>query len=383
MSLETQTKTPTAANPQNNLLCNPTIKIVKWKRFPETLDFTRPKRVMIVGQPGEAKSALGEALCVLWQGKIIDIYSAKDNEGLSWLRHKKYQNDVLLLHGDNCKVATEFDTMKTNDARLSDFIKHQTILTVPAFYQTVNEQWKALDRIAQIVWLRQNWSKGDVWTVNVREGTSLLYSRIGLGGDQGTAKNQLIYSIREFRHSGCSIIIDALDFMGLDVSFRRISDYIFLKAVGNEGLPNQLRWLYKYYDLFRDLMQMPKYVFIFFSRRGAVGHGVFTRPYWHKEEHENIVKELGIEIEFEGSPQEAKGLGVGDLEHVKIVELRLESGESMGAIAKKVERSGSTVQKHIDYHNGAVLNQGECDKCLRAKSSYSKMLIPVSKRVES
>jgi hypothetical protein len=289
---------------------------------------------------------------------------------------------VLLLHGDNATVSCEWDTMKASELRLHDIEEHQTVISVPGFYESTREQWKAIRRISEVIWQRQSWKKGDVWTVNVREGASLLYSRIGLGGDQGTAKNEMIYSIREFRHSGCHCIVDALDFMGLDVSFRRISDYVFLKAVGNEGLPDRLGWIYRYYDLFVDLMKMPTYAFVFFSRMGGVGHGVFTRPYWHKEEDEDIKQLLNIEVEFGEASPEVHSNYVSNLEHKRIIELRCQINPAKGkiwgilAIAHKVSRSSAVVNWHIDQHNQAVAAGGECDRCRQAKSSFSTRLIP-------
>lgn len=358
---------------------DPWLRINKWKRFPEKLNFDEIRSMMVIGQRGQGKTSLLETLSVIGEHKIIDIFSSRDNENLSYCFNRKYKDSVLFVVGDNAKVSTEYDIKKTSELTLKDIFEYKTILSSPSFYQTVNDQWKGVARISQVIWERPS-SKGGIWNVNVREGNSLLYSRIGLGGDQGTAKNQLIYCIREFRHSDCSMIIDALDFMGLDVSFRRITDYFFLKAVGIEGLPDKLSWMYRYYDLFVDLMQMPKWCFAFFSNKGAVGDGVNTMPYWHKQTDWDMLEMLNIQVEFEGCPQEGKGLAIGDLGHARMVELRLtqnKRGKQLSmrdiAVNPEVKCTVGTVKFQLDKHNEAVNSCGECPKCARAKRDFSKV----------
>jgi len=353
---------------------DPWLRIDTWKRFPEKLDFDHPKRMMIIGQPGFGKSSLLETLSVIGEHKIIDIFSSSDNENLAYCYNRKYRDSVLFIVGDNAKVSCEWQTIKVSQLTLKDIAEYKTVLTTPSFYQIRNDEWKGVDRISQVIWKRPCWKKGDVWNVNVREGNSLLYSRIGLKGDQGTAKNQLIYAIREFRHSGCSMIIDALDFMGLDVSFRRITDYFFLKAVGIEGLPDKLSWMYKYYDLFVDLMQMPKWCFCFFSNKGAVGDGVNTSPYWHKQEDWDILKMLDIQIEFEGDPTDLGVRGL-DFRHVKIIKRRLEINpknnkiDGFRKVGASLGLSGFSVREHINFHNKYALNGRECARCARLKEN--------------
>jgi energy-coupling factor transporter ATP-binding protein EcfA2 len=356
---------------------DPWLRIDTWKRFPAKLDFETVKRMMVMGIPGAGKSSLLETLGVIGEHKIIDIFSSRDDENLSICYNRKYKDSVLFIIGDNAKVSTEYDTKPVSELTLKDISEYKAVLSSPSFYQTTNDGWKAVNRISEVVWKRSGYKKGDIWNVIVREGNSLLYSRIGLGGDQGSAKNQLIYAIREFRHSGCSMIIDALDFMGLDVSFRRITDYFFVKAVGIEGLPDKLSWMYRYYDLFVDLMQMPKWCFAFFSNKGAVGDGVNTVPYWHKQEDWNMLEMLDIQVEFEGEPGE-QNRHITDFKHVEIMKMRTTLNKrgkptSEGDIALALPCSSKTIHDQLNHHNLMIASKGECDRCARAKSDLTKI----------
>ena len=383
-------------NPQEiTRVTNPKLTVKKWKRFPEKISFERPNRYVIAGMPETGKSALAEVLAVKHgvheKAKIIDIFCSRDNEGLAWCRHHKFKNNVLFVHGDSVRVSSEWDSKKISELKLKDFKAHQTIISVPAFYATLREEWHAIDRITRLLWLRTHWR--DVWMLLVREGTSLLYSRLSLGENQAQAKASFIYAIKEFRHCGCALAIDIIRYYGLDIEVRTIANYVFLKAHGIQGLPNDLRWIYRYYDLFRDIMQMKAWAFIVLTRKGGIGHGVFQYPYWHKEEHEDILSKLSIEIEVAGIVNYGdKGYRpVSDFEHVDIIRARLSLGEGYrhvsmmklakggvwkykGENVKLQKRSPATINQQIDSHNKDIKVQNYCQICkrLEAKDVMSK-----------
>ena len=362
---------------------NPHIKIIKWQRFPEKIDFTRPNRFVIAGMPESGKSALVETLAAkqddYGEGKVIDIFCSRDNEGLSWLRHQNYKNNVLLLHGDTTRVSSEYETRKISQLKWSDFEKNKTIISAPSFYSTLREEWNSIDKITRTIWKRTSWKK--VWFIAVREGTSLLYSRLGLGENQAQAKASFIYAIKEFRHCGCALDIDIIRYYGLDTEVRTISNYTFIKAHGIEGLSHDLHWLYRYYDLFRDIMQMPPWAFIIISRKGGVGHGTFEYPYWHKEERENILDLLNIQVEYGGAINygDKGNRRMSDFEHVSVIKARL-SGVAMNKLAEGgkwkyqdedvqlEKRSPRTINLAIMSHNKDVATQGHCQICKRVQA---------------
>jgi hypothetical protein len=365
---------------------DPKLFINKWKRFPQKLDFTRPNRFVIAGMPETGKSSLGEVIAARYNknddGKVLDLFSARDNEGLSWCRHDKFKNDVLLLHGDSVEVSSEWEEKSISKLKLKDLADHKTIISVPAFYGTLREEWFGIDRVMKILWRRTHWDK--VWFINIREGTSLLYSRLSLGENQAQAKASFIYAIKEFRHCGMAMAIDIIRYYGLDTEVRTISDYTFIKAHGQEGLPKSIGWLYRYYDLFRDVMQMPPWVFILLTKKGGVGHGTFEYPYWHKEEKENILDILDIEVRYGMAINYGdRHKQVGDFEHVDIIRARIADGKASTSMQQLAEggtysfsdkeiklqhRSTATIKKVVSDHNKDLKAVGYCPICRRAKA---------------
>ena len=63
--------------------------------------------MMVIGQRGQGKTSLLETLSVIGEHKIIDIFSSRDNENLSYCFNRKYKDSVLFVVGDNAKVSTE------------------------------------------------------------------------------------------------------------------------------------------------------------------------------------------------------------------------------------------------------------------------------------
>jgi hypothetical protein len=96
---------------------------------------------------------------------------------------------------------------------------------------------------------------------------------------------------------------------------------------------------------------MPRQFFIILSRKGSVGIGEFKPIPWHKQERENILKAVGVSVEY-GEPIE-KGeyrgthTTVGDMEHADIIKLYVEEGLSLNKITERIGRSSRTPFKHI------------------------------------
>lgn len=346
--------------------------------------------------PESGKSSLCETLAsktdTEGKGKVIDIFCSRDNEGLSWCRHDQFKNSVLLLHGDSVRISSQWDEQRISELKLQDIVSHKTIISVPAFYANLREEWNAIDKITRLLWKRTHWT--DVWTVAIREGTSLLYSRLGLGENQAQAKASFVYAIKEFRHCGCALVMDIIRYYGLDTEVRTIANYIFIKAHGIDGLPKDLEWLYRYYDLFKDIMRMQPWAFIMLTRKGGVAHGTFQYPYWHKEEHEDILKKLDIDIDVQGIVNYGeKGYKtVSDFDHVHTIKARIVlngKGKKTGLTALSKggtfkcqdeqitlePRSSRTIWALVENHNKDVQNQGYCQICHRLQEVKLERLL--------
>ncbi len=365
----------------------PFLRIDKWQRFPQKLDFSKPFRAVIGGTTGSGKSALVETLAVKsdqynnGNGKIIDIFASRDFENLGWCRHEQLKNDILFVHADSTKISSQWEHKAVGQMTLADYEKHKVIISIPAFYPTQKEEWSSLKRLTNILWKRTHYDRNKVWFLGVREGTSLLYSRIGLGGNQGEAKSQFIYAIKEFRHAGIAMGIDILRYLALDVEVRSLADMLFMKACGLDGLPDNLNWLYKYYDLFIDLMAMPEWEFIIATKKGGVGNGTFQLPYWHKQTFEDFLTLFDIEIKHSNEGEinyaEEGNNHISDFEHVDIVRVRLAKGigttklsnggswDVNGKIINLPKHSSKTVYRLVQAHNKDIEVSGSCAICKR------------------
>jgi len=72
---------------------------------------------------------------------------------------------------------------------------------------------------------------------------------------------------------------------------------MILKAQDVQGLAKDLSWLYSYFNPSTIRSMKPQYFFII-TRKGALGLGEFPFHDWHKREKENILKAVGIKVEY-------------------------------------------------------------------------------------
>lgn len=366
----------------------PNIKM-KWLRFPEKIDFKAALLNLVSGPRGQGKSALLEVLswlAIKHKGAkgIIDLFSARDSEGLGFIRNKILGDSVLLIHGNNTKVACEYDTVPVGKATLEQILQYKLVITVPKFYRNPSEEFESLGRLLRLFWDRDHWDEGDLRVLNFREGINIGSSRLSMGekSGQSDAKAQFIYALNQFRHAGFMVNLDCLRLKSVDINVREISDFIWLKHQGIFGPTDDLRFLFKRYDLIRDFMRIPKWGFVIVSTKGGYGHGVFQRPYWHKETHENISKIVGITaVEYDDFEQvKLPKSSFTDFDHVALINKRFElsdKGKPKGVhiIAKEMNISTATPTLHFDYHNNDIQTKGECQRCKRAKCSLSKTII--------
>ncbi len=337
---------------------------------------------MTLGRKRSGKSALLETIAVNGNGPIFDLYGSRDNEGLTWLRSPLKDKKILLLHGDNMKVDTNIaDTCKVSEFTLAKLDEYTVIISAGCCYNRIEDEWKSVCKVADQLWHRESWSSSSIVKLMIREGSNLLASRDVLGHEQTVAIIKLAYCARELAHSGFQILIDSIRDVGIDKSIRTSSDYIFIKALGVEGLPDEISFLYRYFHP-RKVQRMPPDEFRVMSAAGPLGLGTFDLPYWHVHRGENLKGKFDITIKSpEGIIEEDMDLfHTTDNEHARIIELRVTPAEdgkkrSMAKIAAIVIRSSKVVLDQIRLHNENVSSNGVCPRCQSVQGRFQKIVI--------
>jgi hypothetical protein len=118
---------------------------------------------------------------------------------------------------------------------------------------------------------------------------------------------------------------------------------------------------------------MKPWEFALVCRKGSIGAGYFPYHSWHKIEKENIVKNVGLKIEYGVELEQPTDRGdyktIGDKEHMQIIDLYA-SGLGYNKIHKRLSRSTKSLSDHIHKHNNAVKRSGFCSICRRAQGEY-------------
>jgi hypothetical protein len=95
------------------------------------------------------------------------------------------------------------------------------------------------------------------------------------------------------------------------------------------GVAVCILWLYSIFEP-HIIRNMPSQFFIILSRKGSVGMGEFKEILWHKQERENILKAVGVSVEYGEPIEKGQYRGthstVGDPEHAEIIRLCVEGG---------------------------------------------------------
>lgn len=349
----------------------PQIK-VHWIRGPENINYKRPSTYLVMGGRGSGKSSLLETIGCRYP-KVIDVFGSKDAECLSWCKPESPFKTVLFVIGRNIKIATaeRFKTVCIDQLKLSDIENHEVITTTYMFFNTTQEYFAALQKITNMLWeQRTYWN--EPWFILIREAANWIYSRLQVVKDSDSAKADFIQMLREARHSGLAVGVDTIRWTNLDKEVRDISDFIFLKKVGAIGLPKDLRFIYRYIKP-HSLMKLKPSNFVLLTNEGNLCIGKFEYPCWHKEEKENIVGKLHIEVEHL-CEQKDTGVNVGILEHAKIIETYSRQW-SMSKTAAIVSRSKDTVYTHLKLHNETVKEVGYCLECKEAKGEFATQVL--------
>lgn len=354
------------------------IEVKAWGRsFGDGLRFNRPSSYLVYGVRGSGKSSLLEALAEEYLKNdchILDLFGSRDGESLAWLRSPWVdEKKILLLHGPNTEVASSWDSKPVHKYTLRDINDYDIVISSSPLYDSIDTEYSQINKVLDLCYQRFEWRKPSY--ILIREASNLLYSRLKISGDQSLAKSQMVYFLREARHTGWALGVDTLKFTSLDIDIRVVLDYIFIKAAGISGIPSDLNFLYRTYDPLK-LQRMPTDHFILLTRMGSHGVGRFDEIPWHKREGEPMLKVLGIETEHSEPLLDSKPeYRIGDFQHAEICSLRLE-GISYQRIGKAQSISSSSAHNHVKQHNQDVLNHGECLQCARAKSDTVKATIP-------
>lgn len=347
-----------------------------------TINFKKPLTHINLGPKESGKSCLLEACAIRYlenDGKVIDLFGSRDNEGLGWCRFKPVSsNEILFVHGDSCDLSGKWDAVKVRELHLKDLHDYRVVTSVSAFYGNLNEEFEGLNRlIYQVLYRRTHWRR--IWNLTVREGSNFVYSRIMVVKNQTLAKSDFIYLLREARHMGYAVTVDTLKWTSIDLDIRHVSDYTWIKRVGIYGLPHDLRFLYRYINPY-SLMDPRIDAFLVLSSRGPIGVGRFDEPYWHKKEHENLIKDLGINIEYREIPDYGNPARntVNDFEHANLIAIYIRKG-SMNKTAKQMRRSPATIQDHVHEHDDNVRKIGYCPKCQRIDAEHKTTIASLVK----
>jgi len=341
---------------------------IKWKRYRKESGFNWDKAniTLSLGIKGSGKSLFGEFVG-LHHKKIFDFFGSRDNESLFWCRKGSPIDDILLVHSPSVEVNAPWDTIPSDKLSLSKMMEYETVTTCDRFFLNQVDRFKALEDMIAQCWNRYGFTYPIA--IIIREASSFLYSRMKLeGADQKSAKSDFIYFQREMRHMGFTLAIDTIRWTSIDKEMRDLADYLIIKNLGYHGLPSDLSWIYQFYDPKKfSIMNPPNFVVL--NHYGGLGYGDIENIPYHKPEGLDIVKELGIEIEYFEALTESTDQQVGDKEHEKIIKL-YGGGKSYENIANEIKRGLATVSRHIKRHDKNVNNLGYCPICRRVDGEY-------------
>ena len=346
-----------------------------WRRGNENLTFTQPQVYFAQGVRGSGKSALLENIAMKHMEKnavILDCFASADGENLAWLRAPFIKDlNVCLLKGENVDVETVYDVKQVENLSLNDLEKYDVIISSRPCFLNKDHEFYSVGKLTNLLYRRFHYKR--LICLLAREASNLWYSRIKISETQSDSKAEAIYLLRESRHFGISLLLDSLRYLSIDKDVRSLTDFLFLKAEGVDGLDDDLRFLYHFFSP-GFVRSMKPWEFVLVCRSGGLAVGHFPYHSWHKEEREDILKAVGLKIEY-GEVLELpkdKGLfqSVGDEEHSRIILMYAKEGLGMNKIATQLGRSSRTPKQHIDKHNSAVQRSGFCAICRRIGSEF-------------
>jgi hypothetical protein len=310
---------------------------------------------------------------------ILDAFASVDGKNLAWLRSDLVKDkEILLLKGENVDVeskAISVDTKIVENLTLKDLERYDFIISSHPCYLNREHEYYSIGKLIGLLYKRRTWKR--LVCMIAREASSLWYSRIKVSESQLDAKNEALYMFREMRHVGVSLALDSLRLQGIDIDLRTHTDFLFIKGQGIDGLPDNLTFLYSFYDP-RWIRNMQPWEFALVCKKGPLGVGHFPYHSWHKIEKEDVVSKVGLKIEYGKELEKPKDMGtfktIGDKEDVEIMSLYA-SGLGYNKIHEQLNRSTKSLSDHIHKHNNAVARSGFCAICRRAGGEYSGKVV--------
>jgi len=336
-------------------------------------------------------------ILVMRKGKTCWSGNSRDGEGLAWCRCPEVDGvgrangdkKLALVHSPNVTLDSCFDEIPINRLNHTHLRKYDVLVTASPLHKDLNDEYGNVNIVTDLLYERgvKGWKKLVVGIV--REASNLYYSRLRVSNNQTQAKAYMIYLIREARHMGLALELDTLKYTSIDIDIRVLVDNTIFKGQGYLGLPDDLKFIYRYFnpDWIRNMSPSD---FVILTKEGNLGVGWFPEVEWHKQEKENILHETGIKvIEHEGmveSQPQGAGDSVSDQEHVAIIEatapakIRNKRGvsidkASMREMARKTGRAFQTISDHQLYHDTDVAKFGYCPRCRRAGGLLYKDII--------
>lgn len=356
---------------------------VHWYRFKEHISYRKASAWLALGIRGSGKSSFLECISIRYP-KIIDLYGSSDMEALCWCKpqfEKVWRAingkapKILLISGNDREISSRFSTCHISEITLQKIEEQDVITTCQQFFNSEDEYFKALAHLVNLLWTQRH-----CWTepifVLVREASNWLYSRAKVVKNDNRAKAEFIKAFRESRHHGLAMACDTLRWTAIDKEIRDIADYTIIKRTGATGLPDDLRWLYRYYRFF-DIMRLHNAVAVISTAKGAMGKLDFDYPAWHKEEHENMLKICNIEVKrIDSVVPDDRTYNTGAFEHAEMIKGYIEL-QSMDKVAELMARTHQTVRNHIKDHNTSIRSLGKCMKCYNAHGEFAETHVTV------
>jgi hypothetical protein len=178
---------------------------------------------------------------------VLDLFASADGENLAWLRSPlAKESNICLLKGENVDVETEHDVRTVENLGLHDLEKYDFLISSRPLYLNGDHEYFSVGKLVGLLYKRIHWQR--LLCLIAREAFSLWYSRIKVSESQSDAKAEALYMLREMRHLGVSLALDSLRLQGIDIDLRSHTDYLFIKAQGIDGLDDNLRFLYSFFD---------------------------------------------------------------------------------------------------------------------------------------
>lgn len=363
---------------------------VNWIRGYDEIDYKKPLLFMNLGKRGSGKSALIEFIAVMYllthsTGKlkslVVDIFGSRDNEALSWLR-SPWRDECLVIHGDSMKISVPCDSVSISNLKYSHFNsgKYRVIITCPVLYSSRGELYESLDKIVRL--FEKRWFYTVPWFLLIRESANFIGSRYNIVKNQHQAKAEFVHFVREARHCGIAIGIDALKPTSVEVDVRMLADFTFIKRLGKDGLKyaDELRWIYSIIDP-ASMADFPPERFVIVSDNGALGIGETNYVPWHKETYQNIVEMVELKFQEDEIPDygtKGKRGRTSDFDHDDIIQTKFEhpdwSNKAIGE-SLNIPRTEGTVRSQVNQHNREVEKKSYCLRCRRVMGEHQNDLI--------